>query len=883
MGRIQSYLKGFLTGKGALDEAAAERLRIDFKSRYHHFKLLLNANQRSLEIMAEVEEALRGDRPFGMDFVRSRCTRVSTQVFQMVKHLDELAPGKYQALYEGFREIQKRINPHLQAPSPPAAGPLVLPLRDVDRSLAGQVGGKIAGLGEIRRRTPLKVPDGFVVTAAGYRRFLEHSELQPEIDRRIQAAETDRLEALQELSASLQGLVIRAPVPEDLGEAITEHLRRLREEAGEEVGLAVRSSALGEDGAGTSFAGQYRSILNVSDENLLDAYREVVASKYSLAAMTYRLNRGIRDEEVAMCVGCLRMVDAIAGGVMYSRNPVDTRDSSILINSTWGLPKSIVDGSTAADRFVFARGDPPELVSRVIPRKDHKLVSLPHEGISRLNLGAEEAGSPSLTDDQARELARLALLLEGLYGLPQDIEWALEPDGSVVVLQCRQLEQREPGAGPGVEIPEEEDRAVLLRGGVTASPGVAAGPVYVVRKDMDALRFPDGGVLVAVQALPRWAALLSRAVAVVTEQGGVAGHLASVAREFRIPALLGVEDAADRLQDGRWVTVDADGLEVYEGRVESLLRRTAAPRRLMEGSPVFETLKAAAQLVTPLNLLNPDSPQFKPQGCKTLHDITRFCHERSVQEMFRFGKEHRFPERSSKQLFCEVPMQWWVLNLDDGFREEVAGKYVTIDNIVSLPMVAIWEGIVAVPWEGPPPIDGKGFLSVMYEATRNTALTTGGPSQYANRNYFIVSKNFCNLSSRLGFHFSTIEALVGDRAMENYVSFMFKGGAADYERRLRRVQFVRDLLEPCGFRVELRKDTVIARLEGFERGFMESRLRVLGYLTIHTRQLDMVMSNEASVEHYKSKIARDLEAICAVPAAGGPAPGAGPASSTPAT
>lgn len=859
MGRVLDKIKRLLFRKRILDEAEVEELRNDFKARYHHFKLLLSANNKALDIMTEMEVALAGRKPFGMTHVRAWCTQTSTNVWQIIKHLNELAPGKYEELYERFKEIQKEINSFL-VQTHLEDGRLAISLKEIDKDLADQVGSKMANLGEIKNRLAIKVSNGFAVTARAYHRFMAHNDLQAEIDRRIQAADVGRIDQLYELSSDIQQLIIHGSIPEDLKEAISEQYSMLEQEEGKGVSVAMRSSALGEDFAQTSFAGQYRSMLNVSSESIFQTYKEIIAGKYGLQAMAYRLNRGILDEDVAMCVGCISMVDAVSGGIIYSRNPIDIGDDTVLINSVWGLPKSVVDGSSATDLFIVSRKTPMKIIKREIPLKEREFVCYPDEGVCRMDITGNKGSLASLGNEKALELASLAIKLEEHYGFPQDIEWAVREDGATVLLQCRPLKQTEAQKRNVVESAQEKNLdGMIFQEGTTASPGVGAGPVFIIKKDMEALQFPEGAVLVTAQALPRWATVLNRAAAVITEQGSITGHLANVAREFGVPAVFGIKHAIDRLKNGQLITVDADSQRTYEGRKDYLLKQREPPKNLMEGSPVFEAARGASRHIIPLNLLNPDSHEFMPKHCATFHDITRFCHEKVVIEMFRFGKDHHFPERSSKQLFCDVAMQWWVLNLDDGFREEVEGKYIKLEEIGSIPMLALWEGIAAVPWEGPPPINGKGLMSVMFEATANTALTPGVRSQYASRNYFMISKNYCSLTSRLGFHFSTIEAMVSERSNENYASFQFMGGAANYERRRKRILFVKDILEEHDFRVEIRKDHLIARLEDRGMAFMQDHLKILGYLTIHTRQLDMVMTSDASINYYRSKITKDIQ------------------------
>jgi len=830
-------------------EAELDVLQESFRNRYQSFRALLTANNNALEIMAEMEQALVLGQPFGMAFVRGHCTAVSVNVYKMIQSLEVLSDGKYNGLFSSFRDISEKMEEILARQPEVPEGRLVVPLSEVGKDDADLVGDKMANLGEVRNRVGLRVPEGFVITATATQRFMRASGLQDEINRLLKQLDLDDLESLYSTSAQIQKLISFAPIPQQLVQQIEEHYELLYCAGEPRPHISMRSSAMEEDKSNVSFAGQYRTQLNISEDFILQTYKDIVASKYQSQAIIYRNQRGFRHQDVIMCVGCMTMVDAVVSGVMFSRSPRNPRSRWVEINAAHGLASQVVVGSIDTDFYKVEREIPNEIVQQ------------------------DAAGSsPILSADRLRELAAIAARLEEHFGVPQDIEWSIDRNGDVIILQSRPLAQPQVAeAATDEQMSANHGDSALLSGGLTASTGVASGPVFVVRSNVDLLEFPIGAVLVVEHSLPEWASLLNRAVAVISEKGHVATHLAIVAREFGIPAIFGLSGAARKLENGVVVTVDATGRCVYSGRNEEILKRTAPRPNLMADSPVYLLLTEIMSLVVPLNLTDPGSPYFKSTLCKTLHDVTRFCHEKAVTEMFSFGEKARFDARSAKQLGGDIPFQWWVIDLDDGFRQsfDTHGKYVHMQDIVSEPMLAIWEGMTAKPWKGPPPLSLKGFGSVLFRSTMNPSLEPSVGTSMGTKNYFLISKNFCNLSMRLGYHFTLAEAYLGSHLTENYVSFQFRGGAADRSRRFVRVFLLRDILEKFGFRVEVKHDSLTARIEKKEKEKLIEGLKVLGYLLIHTRQIDMAMGEQDMVDHYRQSITVDLESILSPDAVAG--------------
>ncbi|AMK10944.1 PEP/pyruvate-binding domain-containing protein [Pseudodesulfovibrio indicus] len=822
-----------------------------FLNKSEEFRLLLSANGKALELMAEMTEAAQTGLPSGITRVRAYSVMVASSVRQMIERLCLMAPGKYDGLRDVFNDIVLAMDQAFAGPSAPAKGPVVLALRQVRAKDMPETGSKVALLGEIRSELGLEVPHGFAITASAFRLFLESNGLDDEIGRLTQIHDGNSLTELTELGRTIRHAVDMAPMPPELEEAVEAQCERLGD-----IRFAVRSSALGEDSEQAGFAGQFQSVLGVRPSQILDAYRTVVASMYSATALTYVRNRGLREDEMVMAAGCMEMIDAVAGGVIYTRPPMGHSDGSLIVTAVPGLPCAVVDGSSLVDSWTVNR-ETGRVLDRDVAEKEIRFVLASTGKIRKEKLYGGRQLAPAISDGDAERLAAMALRIERYFGRPQDIEWAKARDGRIVILQCRPLTICDP-VQPAPPVDEESRGMALLSGCIPASPGAAAGYVVKVETEEDMFRFPDGAVLLARTARPQLSALLPRAAALVAEFGSSVGHLANVAREYSIPALIGAPGAVERLAGVGMVTVNGSSGTIYLGRRQRMIDREARPPARSRTTDVGLALQGVLKHITPLNLTDPDSPEFRPENCRSLHDITRFCHEKAVFEMFAQGDR---PLAGARRLAGERAMQYWLVDIGGGTRGSGGTKSITIEDVCASPMRALWYGMMAIPWEGPPAPRMDGFMSVLTSAAQNPALMPGARNDMGERNYFIVGRNYCNLQSRFGFHFCTIEGFAGDDPNSNYALFQFKGGGASLDRRHARSKLVAEILERRGFIAEIREDALFARLEGVTRRAVEQTMAILGYLLMHTRQIDMSMADPGTVIRYRDKFEADIETL----------------------
>lgn len=822
-----------------------------FQAMYTSFKQLLESNSVLLNIIVDMNDKLKGHKLFGMTYIRSESAQAVFHTMRMVKSLNILTRDKYKELHQVLDDINNKIKLYIDEKRQTKFNDLILPYSKINKEMVDWVGGKNANLGEISSRLDLPVPRGFAITTRGQEVFFQENDIDDEIRKIKMELDPDDLDTVTEASQRIQELIMSSKVPVSLENAIFEAYEQMvshKEAAGDKPPpIAMRSSAIGEDSE-LSFAGQYLTFLNVHKDMILVTYKQVIASLYTPRAIIYRLTKGIRDKDNAMSVSCLEMVNSLSSGVMYTKHPFNPLETDIIINAVWGLGPYAVDGTVNPDTYVLSRGEKPELIRKDIVDQEVKLTLLEtRDGFVQKGVEPEKRGRPCLTNEQAEQLASFALRIEEHYKTPQDIEWALSPEGGLFILQARPLHFKN-RSKEDVSIPKVEGYRVLLESGTPASSGIGHGQVFRVEKDEDLKDFPDHGVLVARSSNPQFVMVMPKAAAILTDAGSVTGHMASLSREYDVPAILGCKNATTILKQGSVVTVDAYSGRVYEGEVKQLIGLEQPRESNMENTPVYQTLKKVAGLITPLNLTDPRAPDFSPHHCKTLHDIARFVHEISYMAMFQISDYVSEHGSCSMKLRGALPIDLHVIDLGGGIEGKASRwNKIDVEQVSSIPFKALLKGILhdELRWNQPRPIEWGGLMSVMTEQIVNPGHNA---ERFGDKSYAIVSDRYLNFSSRVGYHFAILDSYCGKTINKNYVTFSFKGGAADGVRKNRRVQAIARILEELGFYVQVKADRVFSRFQKDEQEVIEDKLGAMGRLIVFTRQMDMLMVNDQCVE-----------------------------------
>ena len=453
----------------------------------------------------------------------------------------------------------------------------VLPLSVLRRSDVARVGGKNASLGEMigtLNQAGINVPGGFATTAAAYWHFIESNNLQLQIGQAIAMLGED-LGNLADVGSSIRALILQAPLPPDLKDAIQQSYGDMSADGASSV--AVRSSATAEDLPEASFAGQLETYLNVEgEEALFKACKKCFASLFTDRAIAYRDTRGFDHMSVALSVGVQTMVrsDLASSGVMFSIDTETGFPRSVLITGAWGLGETVVQGMVAPDELQVFKPllDEPSLVpiiEKSLGAKRRKMIYGANGATVLTDTTEDERRSFVLTDEEALTLARWAVLIEQHYGLPMDMEWAKDGQtGELYIVQARPetvQSRRETGELKTYKL---KHKGECLVSGLAVGDAIGTGKVCRLDSADQIERFRTGSVLVTKITDPDWVPIMKRASAIVTDHGGRTSHAAIVSRELGLPAIVGANSATEALSDGQDITVScAEGDEghVYDG------------------------------------------------------------------------------------------------------------------------------------------------------------------------------------------------------------------------------------------------------------------------------------------------------------------------------
>ncbi|ATQ83343.1 phosphoenolpyruvate synthase [Moraxella osloensis] len=460
----------------------------------------------------------------------------------------------------------------------------VISLDKLGKNDIDKVGGKNASLGEmISHLTDLgvSVPGGFATTSEAFNKFLIGTGLQDKIKDALQGLDVDDVAALTATGKKIRDMIIEQELPKDLEQEIRDAFAEMSQ--GEDIAVAVRSSATAEDLPDASFAGQQETFLNIRGiDNILIAIKEVFASLYNDRAIAYRVHKGFEHAGVALSAGVQRMVRSETGtsGVMFTIDTESGFNDVVFITASYGLGEMVVQGAVNPDEFYISKAllnaGKPAVIRRNLGSKQQKMVYADEHSAGKsvkiVPVDKAERNQFSLSNEELVELAKQALIIEKHYGHAMDIEWAKDGDSNkLFIVQARPETVKSRESQNVMERYILKEKGDVICEGRSIGQRIGAGTVRVVNSIHEMDKVQEGDVLVSDMTDPDWEPVMKRAAAIITNRGGRTCHAAIIARELGVPAIVGCGNATDLLTDGQAVTVscaEGDTGYIYERQLD---------------------------------------------------------------------------------------------------------------------------------------------------------------------------------------------------------------------------------------------------------------------------------------------------------------------------
>ncbi|GAB6096543.1 PEP/pyruvate-binding domain-containing protein [Desulfatiferula olefinivorans] len=783
--------------------------------RYEALRSLLKGNVQALRMLGDLEADLNHALYCDPCIVRP-VERLIHDGYLRIQELNLMTGHRHDDLQDVLSTIHREVRRVFET-QPDRDGSLHVLSLDSDGALDHRtVGTKAFMLARLRRVLPSEVPPGFVLTAGAYGRFLDENGLNERI-RLLMNGLDDRNDpdTFRTRIRTIREWIMQAAVPEALCRAVEAAAADCSPEC---EAWAVRSSVVDGDLSG-SFAAQFQSLVRVKTADLADAYRRVLAGRFSDQAVSYRIRGGFREVKTPMAVLIMPMIPVLDQGSVLTRDMARPRDGMMVVHRT-------LSGGKA--RAVHVDPD-AKRVCAVSPEA-----------------GRGEDGDRD--DQDALAAADLARRARALTGEELHIEWIRDRAGAFRIVQAYRLDTMK---NDDLKPPGRKG-AVLAMGGVTIFPGRAEGNALYLQSADHFTPAHKGSVVIVDESLPEFGPILPDIAALLVIGGRPDDALSTLCREWGVPALFGMGPAARRLAGRHLISVNTMKGIVYEGSRwrgirDRVLTRLADGNRTKGRSPLYDHLLK-------VTLSDPDDSAFKARNCSSFVDVVLFMHEMAVRSMFGFGdRQTGIFNPVGSRLKTDLPLKCQVIDINQAAA--APGRKLAPEEVDCPPFQALWRGL-----SDPGLVWTRHFtheMAGLHRDLKNVILETHkGPRRESDMNYVIVSGDAVNVNARLHHHYMMVDSHVGPGMENNYIHVRFRAGGGIPKNRTRCVSFMERVLGRRGFGTGRNGDIVTAWIRCYGLDESTIALEDLGRLMVCVRELDAILKNDADiarfVEHFLS-------------------------------